>query len=89
MDIQIDIRDLRSRLKWKRSDLANYLGLDLSTVSRLENGQTPNGSTNRLLQLLNYASVDRAFLNVLTSVHRGEDNAFKRAAAAVSRKFPN
>lgn len=89
MDIQIDIRDLRSRLKWKRSDLAKYLGLDLSTVSRLENGQAPNGSTNRLLQLLKHASVDRAFLNVLTSVQRSEDNAFKCASAELSRKNPN
>lgn len=78
MDIHIDIRDLRSRLKWKRSDLASYLGLDLSTVSRLENGQLPHGSTFRLLNMLTHALDDEALLHALTSLEGREHAVFER-----------
>jgi transcriptional regulator with XRE-family HTH domain len=45
----IDIRDLRARLDWTQDELADYLGLDRSSVSRMENGQKPKGPTRRLL----------------------------------------
>lgn len=80
MEIQFDIRDLRSRLQWKRSELANYLGLDLSTVSRLENGQAPQGSTFRLLRMLDQAWADVEVLSVLLKLAGDEHETFNRDA---------
>lgn len=48
----IDIRSLRYRLGWSQKQLADYLGLDRSSVSRMENDQEPKGPTKRLLQAL-------------------------------------
>ena len=53
MDDQIDVKALRKRLDWSQAELAEHLGLDRSSVSRLENGQAPSGPTLRLLKQLN------------------------------------
>jgi len=52
MDKPIDIRALRLRLNWTQDQLAEFLGLDRSSVSRMENGQPPKGPTAKLLREL-------------------------------------
>lgn len=52
MTQQIDIRALRARLGWTQDQMAEYLGLDRSSVSRMESGQPIKGPTLRLLQAL-------------------------------------
>jgi transcriptional regulator with XRE-family HTH domain len=47
-----DILALRDKLDWTQEQLAEYLGLDRSSVSRMENGQPPKGPTRRLLEQL-------------------------------------
>jgi transcriptional regulator with XRE-family HTH domain len=49
---KIDIKALRGRLGWSQQQLADYLGLDRSSVSRMEKDQEPKGPTRRLLQAL-------------------------------------
>lgn len=51
-----DILALRSSLNWKQERLARYLGLDRSTVSRMENGQPLRGPVIRLLETLKQAA---------------------------------
>ncbi|WP_309802427.1 helix-turn-helix domain-containing protein [Methylopila jiangsuensis] len=51
-DTAIDVRALRKRLNLTQGQLAERLGLDRSSVSRLENGQPPSGPTEVLLRLL-------------------------------------
>lgn len=48
----IDIRSLRERLDWTQVQLAEYLGIDRSTVSRMENGQPPARPIAKLLLVL-------------------------------------
>ena len=50
MDADLDIKTIREGLKWTQEQMADHLGLDRSSVSRMENGQPPKGSTKRLLQ---------------------------------------
>jgi transcriptional regulator with XRE-family HTH domain len=52
MDTPIDIRALRDRLQWTQDDLAKFLGLDRSSISRMENGQKPKGPVVKLLREL-------------------------------------
>jgi len=52
MSTDVDIRDLRRRKGWSQQQLAEFLGVDRSTVSRLENGQPPQGPVSRLLAIL-------------------------------------
>ncbi|KQV27577.1 hypothetical protein ASC97_04140 [Rhizobium sp. Root1203] len=53
MERSIDIRTLRERLNWTQDRLADYLGVDRSTVSRMENGQhRVSGPVDRLLAVL-------------------------------------
>lgn len=52
MERMLDIKALRERLGWNQQQLAEYLGLDRSAVSRMENGQEPKGPTLRLLRQL-------------------------------------
>jgi transcriptional regulator with XRE-family HTH domain len=52
MQEHIDIRALRDDLGWTQDQLAAYLGLDRSSVSRMEHGQPPKGPTYRLLDAL-------------------------------------
>ena len=47
-----DIKALRDRLGWTQEKLAEFLGLDRSSVSRLENGQEPTGPTKKLIAQL-------------------------------------
>ena len=60
MEQSIDIRALRDRLNWSQEKLAEYLGLDRSSVSRMENGQAPKGPTLRLLRDLDKATKEPA-----------------------------
>lgn len=48
----IDVKGLREKLGWDQARLADYLGLDRSSISRMENGQPPKGPTLKLLQQL-------------------------------------
>lgn len=82
----MNIREMRSRLKWKRTELATFLGLDLSTVSRLENGQQPHGSTFQLLRLLNRSLNDAVCLSVLLGALEGDQNAVNADQKEMSRK---
>lgn len=59
MSEKIDLRSLRHDLKWTQEQMAEYLGLDRSSVSRVENGQAIKGPTERLLRKLVEESVPR------------------------------
>lgn len=48
----IDVKQLRDDLDWKQDRLAAYLGVNRSTVSRLESGATPSGPVVKLLRKL-------------------------------------
>jgi transcriptional regulator with XRE-family HTH domain len=52
MSEAIDIRSLRDRLGWTQERLAQELGLDRSSVSRMETGQSPKGPTAKLLKMI-------------------------------------
>lgn len=55
MQHQIDIRGLRARLNWTQEQLAEYLGLDRSSVSRMEREEEPtrpSGPAKKLLEQL-------------------------------------
>jgi len=45
----MDIRAIREARGWTQDQLAEYLGLDRSSVSRMENGRAPTGPVQRLL----------------------------------------
>ncbi len=50
-----DIKALRARLNWTQEQLAEYLGLDRSSVSRMENDERPtrpSGPARKLLDRL-------------------------------------
>lgn len=48
----MDARALRKARGWSQNQMAEYLGCDQATVSRIENGQEPSGPVARLLKLL-------------------------------------
>ena len=51
--MEIDIKALRKRLGWSQFRLGEYLGVDRSTLSRLERGERPpSGPVQRLLERL-------------------------------------
>jgi transcriptional regulator with XRE-family HTH domain len=52
MNQDIDVKALRERLGWTQDDLAKELGLDRSSVSRLEHGQKAKGPTSRMLKMI-------------------------------------
>jgi DNA-binding transcriptional regulator YiaG len=52
MSAEIDIKSLRDKFGWTQEQLAEYLGLDRSSVSRMETGQAPKGPTLKLLEKL-------------------------------------
>lgn len=56
MKTTFDIQELRRRLEWKQERLARYLGVDRSTISRMENGQRLRGPALRLLENLKIAA---------------------------------
>ena len=45
-----DVKALRERLGWTQERLAAELGLDRSSISRMEGGQAPKGPTLKLLR---------------------------------------
>lgn len=49
---QIDPKTLREDRKWTQSQMADYLGCDQSTVSRIEKGAPLSGPVERLLTRL-------------------------------------
>jgi transcriptional regulator with XRE-family HTH domain len=64
MDNDIDIRALRERLQLSQEDLAQRIGVDRSTVSRLENGGRVRGPVRKLLaQLAESVPVEPAPVN--------------------------
>lgn len=48
----IDVRALRATKGWTQDQMAEYLGIDRSSVSRIENGAEVSGPVLRLLVLL-------------------------------------
>lgn len=52
MSDPIDLRALREQLDWTQEDMASYLGIDRSRISRIENGEEPSKPVQRLLGLL-------------------------------------
>jgi DNA-binding transcriptional regulator YiaG len=56
METHFDIQGLRQKLEWKQERLARYLGVDRSTVSRMESGQRIRGPALRLLEVLQEAA---------------------------------
>ena len=52
MDETFDVKALRERLGWTQERMAQHLGLDRSSVSRMEGGQAPKGPTLILLSQL-------------------------------------
>lgn len=57
MDNEPDILELRRAKGWTQEQLAEHLGIDRSTVSRLENGmQRPRGALRKLIAQI--AAVD-------------------------------
>lgn len=58
MQNHLDILALRKGLKWTQPQLAAYLGVDRSTVSRIETGAPVSGPMLRLLRILEKAVED-------------------------------
>lgn len=46
----IDVKSIRTSLEWSQSRLAEYLGCDQATISRIENGGRITGPIRRLLE---------------------------------------
>jgi transcriptional regulator with XRE-family HTH domain len=49
---KINIKALRKRLRVTQQQLADRLGVDQATVSRLETGRPPSGPVQKLLEQL-------------------------------------
>jgi DNA-binding transcriptional regulator YiaG len=47
-----DIKALRERIGWTQEQVARYLGVDRSMISRMENGQPMSGPVARLISML-------------------------------------
>ena len=52
MGMKIDPKILREAQEWTQAQMADYLGCDQSTVSRIEQGGPISGPVERLLQQL-------------------------------------
>jgi DNA-binding XRE family transcriptional regulator len=52
MERDIDIQSLRTMLGWTQNQMAEFLGVDRSSVSRMEGGQPIRGPIRRLLETL-------------------------------------
>jgi transcriptional regulator with XRE-family HTH domain len=52
----LDIKELRERVNWSQDRLAEFLGVDRSSVSHMENGRPPRGPVKRLLDMLSAAA---------------------------------
>lgn len=61
MEKELDIKAIRSDLGLTQAKLAEEVGVDQSTISNWENGQTPRGPARRvLLTLVEAAKANRA-----------------------------
>lgn len=47
-----DIKSFRETQGWSQQDLADRLGIDQATVSRIERGAEPSGPVKRLLDII-------------------------------------
>ena len=47
--VKLDVKSIRSKLGWTQQDLADYLGVDRSTISRMEVRRKFRGPTARIL----------------------------------------
>lgn len=52
-----DIKSIRERRGWTQAQMAEYLGLDRSSVSRMEAGRQVKGPVLRLLRVLEASEV--------------------------------
>lgn len=52
MSENLDPKLLRCSRGWTQEQMADYLGLDRSSVSRIENGAEISGPVRRLLEML-------------------------------------
>lgn len=50
--MNLDVKKLRDDREWSQAQMADYLGCDQSTVSRMEKGVPPSGPIQRLLERL-------------------------------------
>jgi transcriptional regulator with XRE-family HTH domain len=71
-----EIERLRRDLGWTQSRMAEYLAVDQSMISRLENGDEPSGPVQKLLRILSankdlHIAPDRQVTAVPTVVGRG------------------
>ncbi|EHK56842.1 hypothetical protein MAXJ12_12812 [Mesorhizobium alhagi CCNWXJ12-2] len=64
-----DVRALRDRIGWTQDRLARFLGVDRSSISRMENGQALSGPVRRLLALLTEAA-DNGTADALCPEHQ-------------------
>lgn len=49
---QIDVKAFREAKEWSQQRMADELGVDQATVSRIERGSQPSGPVKRLLERL-------------------------------------
>jgi putative zinc finger/helix-turn-helix YgiT family protein len=55
-----EVRFIRKHIRWKSIDLAKFLGVDKTTVSKWENNENPVGPSNdRLIRLLVFLQIMR------------------------------
>ncbi|MFC3072388.1 helix-turn-helix domain-containing protein [Shinella pollutisoli] len=59
MTSAIDIKSLRECRGWSQQELAEHLGVDQATVSRLERGAEPSGPVAKLLRLISASPAQR------------------------------
>jgi transcriptional regulator with XRE-family HTH domain len=52
METSIDIKALRESFGWRQEQLAEFLGVDRSSVSRMENGRQPRPAVRKRLESL-------------------------------------
>lgn len=60
MDITPDIKAIRAKLGWTQQRMAQELGVDRASVSRMESGQRISGPVSRLLISLDPAAAPSA-----------------------------
>lgn len=76
-----DVRALRERIGWTQEQMARYLGVDRSSVSRMENGQTLSGPVSRLIVILAAAADAGTAEALLTSETTAATDAPSEEAA--------
>jgi putative transcriptional regulator len=58
-EMNVDVEALRRARGWSQAQLAKFLGIDQSTVSRIETGtMDPSGPVRRLIDMLASGSVE-------------------------------